>query len=128
MNEERLRETLIEILEEEKKQKKSKIPKNVDSSYKIFLNLNGKELAIVTLPTIISLIMSLLTLYVVNGLNIYTFVIAMLFNLIVFLTIYGFITITPVKERKNIRYIDYFKQKKKFKNRQKIYFYEGRDS
>lgn len=127
INEENLRESLIEILAEEKKQQKSKIPKNVDSSYKVILNLNMKELFLCVLPVILSLGIGLLTLFIIDFLNLYTVIAVLLFNLVLFLTIYGFMTITPVRDRKNIRYIDYMRQNNKFNNRQKIFFYEGRD-
>lgn len=125
--EQEVKDVLLDMLGEEKKVKENKIPRNVDSSYKIALNLNGKELAMVFIPFIVFLIIAFSVTYLFGMLNLITGLMVMLVGIIFWFTIYGLLTIRPISEKENIRMIDHLKQQQQFTKRQKVYFYHSKE-
>lgn len=125
--EQNVKDVLLDMLGEEKRVKENHIPRNVDASYKIFLNLNGKELAICLFPPIIFFLIAILSTALFGILNFFTGFMILILSVIVFLTIYGLLTVKPIPEKENIRMIDKIKQDKKFTKRQKVYFYQSKE-
>ncbi|WP_432500387.1 hypothetical protein VUK31_14140 (plasmid) [Staphylococcus aureus] len=122
-----VKDVLLDMLGEEKKVKENTIPRNVDPSYKIVLNLNGKELAIVSIPTIVYFVIAFTIIILFKLTSIFMIMMAVILGLILFLTIYGLLTMKPIPSKENIRMIDHIKQKQTFSKRQKVYFYASRE-
>ncbi|EWR66267.1 hypothetical protein [Staphylococcus aureus] len=122
-----VKDVLLDMLGEEKKVKENTIPRNVDPSYKIVLNLNGKELAIISIPTIVYFVIAFTIIILFKLTSIFMIMTAVILGLILFLTIYGLLTMKPIPSKENIRMIDHIKQKKTFSKRQKVYFYASRE-
>ncbi len=122
-----VKDVLLDMLGEEKKVKENTIPRNVDPSYKIVLNLNGKELAIVSIPTIVYFVIAFTIIILFKLTSIFMIMTAVILGLILFLTIYGLLTMKPIPSKENIRMIDHIKQKQTFSKRQKVYFYASRE-
>ncbi|EHS25230.1 TPA: hypothetical protein ACH942_002390 [Staphylococcus aureus] len=122
-----VKDVLLDMLGEEKKVKENTIPRNVDPSYKIVLNLNGKELAIISIPTIVYFVIAFTIIILFKLTSIFMIMTAVILGLILFLTIYGLLTMKPIPSKENIRMIDHIKQKQTFSKRQKVYFYASRE-
>lgn len=125
--EQQVKDVMLDMLGEEKKIKENIIPRNVDASYKIFLNLNGKELAIVFIPFLLFLIIAFGVTYLFGLLNLVTGFMVFIIGLVFGLTIYGLLTIRPISTKENIRMIDILKQSQVFSKRQKVYFYQSKE-
>lgn len=122
-----VKDVLLDMLGEEKKVKENTIPRNVDPSYKIVLNLNGKELAIVSIPTIVYFVIAFTIIILFKLTSIFMIMTAVILGLILFLTVYGLLTMKPIPSKENIRMIDHIKQQQTFSKRQKVYFYASRE-
>ncbi|GFD66627.1 hypothetical protein [Staphylococcus aureus] len=122
-----VKDVLLDMLGEEKKVKENTIPRNVDPSYKIVLNLNGKELAIISIPTIVYFVIAFTIIILFKLTSIFMIMTAVILGLILFLTIYGLLTMKPIPSKENIRMIDHIRQKQTFSKRQKVYFYASRE-
>ena len=122
-----LRTELLNLLGEERKVLRNEIPKNVNSSYKVFLDLNMKELLVVFLPPLIFMIISGFVMYFINALNMYTIFLVILIALILWFTLYGLLTIRPVSEKNNLRMLDFFKMSQRYSTRQKVFFYKRKN-
>ncbi|HFN8602471.1 TPA: hypothetical protein ACHHM1_002725 [Staphylococcus aureus] len=125
--EQQVKDVMLDMLGEEKKIKENIIPRNVDASYKIFLNLNGKELAIVFIPFLLFLIIAFGVTSLFGLLNLVTGFMVFIIGLVFGLTIYGLLTIRPISTKENIRMIDILKQSQVFSKRQKVYFYQSKE-
>lgn len=125
--EQQVKDIMLDMLGEEKKVKENIIPRNVDASYKIFLNLNGKELAIVFVPFLLFLAIAFGVTFLMGLLNLITGFMVFIVGLIFGLTIYGLLTIRPISTKENIRMIDSLKQSQQFSRRQKVYFYKSKE-
>ncbi|HDA7072470.1 TPA: hypothetical protein O5T07_002909 [Staphylococcus aureus] len=125
--EQEVKDIMLDMLGEEKKVKENIIPRNVDASYKIFLNLNGKELAIVFVPFLLFLTIAFGVTFLMGLLNLITGFMVFIVGLIFGLTIYGLLTIRPISTKENIRMIDTIKQSQRFSRRQKVYFYKSKE-
>nr|AJM87268.1 conjugal transfer protein traC [Staphylococcus aureus]AKL80231.1 putative membrane protein TrsC [Staphylococcus xylosus] len=125
--EQQVKDIMLDMLGEEKKVKENIIPRNVDASYKIFLNLNGKELAIVFIPFLLFLVIAFSVTFLMGLLNLVTGFMVFIVGLIFGLTIYGLLTIRPISTKENIRMIDILKQSQQFTKRQKVYFYKSKE-
>ncbi|EGQ1630537.1 hypothetical protein DJ465_13145 [Staphylococcus pseudintermedius] len=125
--EQQVKDVMLDMLGEEKKVKENIIPRNVDASYKIFLNLNGKELVIVFVPFILFLAIAFGVTFLMGLLNLITGFMVFIVGLIFGLTIYGLLTIRPISTKENIRMIDSLKQSQQFSRRQKVYFYKSKE-
>lgn len=126
--EQQVKDIMLDMLGEEKKIKENIIPRNVDASYKILLNLNGKELAIVFVPFLLFLTIAFGVTFLMGLLNLVTGFMVFIVGLIFGLTIYGLLTIRPISTKENIRMIDTLKQSQQFSKRQKVYFYRSEES
>ncbi|HDA9871763.1 TPA: hypothetical protein O5680_002733, partial [Staphylococcus aureus] len=104
-----VKDVLLDMLGEEKKVKENTIPRNVDPSYKIVLNLNGKELAIISIPTIVYFVIAFTIIILFKLTSIFMIMTAVILGLILFLTIYGLLTMKPIPSKENIRMIDHIK-------------------
>ncbi|MDK9847681.1 hypothetical protein P1A20_13965 [Staphylococcus equorum] len=124
--EQEIKDVLSQMIGEDRKVVENKIPKNVDASYKIALNLNGKEMALVFIPAILFLIIGFSAFYLFSMLNLWTGIGIFFTALFLWFALYGLITVTPIKDKTNIRLIDHLKQQQNYLKRQKVYFYEGR--
>ena len=122
-----LRTELLNLLGEERKVLRNEIPKNVNSSYKVFLDLNMKELLVVFLPPLIFMIISGFVMYFINALNMYTIFLVILIALILWFTLYGLLTIRPVSEKNNLRMLDFFRMSQRYSTRQKVFFYKRKN-
>ncbi|MEI5518893.1 hypothetical protein WB008_13860 [Staphylococcus aureus] len=125
--EQEVKDIMLDMLGEEKKVKENIIPRNVDASYKIFLNLNGKELAIVFVPFLLFLTIAFGVTFLMGLLNLITGFMVFIVGLIFGLTIYGLLTIRPISTKENIRMIDTIKQSQRFSRSQKVYFYKSKE-
>ncbi|HEA6700917.1 TPA: hypothetical protein RXI15_002734 [Staphylococcus aureus] len=125
--EQQVKDIMLDMLGEEKKVKENIIPRNVDASYKIFLNLNGKELAIVFVPFLLFLTIAFGVTFLMGLLNLITGFMVFIVGLLFGLTIYGLLTIRPINTKENIRMIDTLKQSQRFSRRQKVYFYKSKE-
>lgn len=119
-----IKKGLLDLLGEDRTILQNEIPRNVNSSYKVFLDLNMKELLIVFSPPLIFMIISGLIMALLDSLNMYMIFIILALGIFVWFILYGLLTITPISERKNIRMLDTIKMNQKFNNRQKVFFYE----
>lgn len=124
--EQEVKDVLSELIAEDRKIQRNTIPRNVDSSYKIAINMNWKEMLIVFLPSITFLIIAFLVFFFLGLLNIWTGIAIFLVGAVFWISIYGLITVPAVKDKENIRVIDFLKQMQTFSRRQKVYFYQGR--
>lgn len=122
-----LRTELLNLLGEERKVLRNEIPKNVNSSYKVFLDLNMKELLVVFLPPLIFMIISGFVMHLMNALNMYTIFLVILIALILWFTLYGLLTIRPVSEKNNLRMLDFFRMSQRYSTRQKVFFYKRKN-
>ena len=120
--EQEVKDIMLDMLGEEKKVKENIIPRNVDASYKIFLNLNGKELAIVFVPFLLFLTIAFGVTFLMGLLNLITGFMVFIVGLI-----FGLLTIRPISTKENIRMIDTIKQSQRFSRRQKVYFYKSKE-
>lgn len=126
MDKKEVQKALIELIGENENERKSEIPRNVDSSYKVMLNLNLKELAIVFSPFYTVLPLALLIIVFTNTLGIVSLLTTVFIVVVLFMFIYGLLTISPIKERQNMKMYHHLLNKKRFNDRQKVFFIEGR--
>ena len=123
-----LQRTLVEVLGESENDKKSEIPRNVDSSYKVILDLNMKGIVVAFSPFYTVLPISLLLLALFNMITIVTGIVAFFITIVLFMVLYGLLTISPIKERDNLKMYHHFLYRKRFNDRQKVFFLEESDS
>ena len=126
MDKRELQKSLQEIVGDNENEKRSEIPRNVDSSYKVILDLNMKGVLIAFSPFYTVLPVSLFILSILNILTIYTGLVVVFITVVVFMFIYGLLTISPIKEKQNVKMYHHILNKRRFKERQKVYFIEGR--
>lgn len=126
--EQAVKNVLLDMLGEEKKVLVNEIPRNVDSSYKVFLDLNMKELLIVFLPSLLFLGIAFLSTFLMGILNMFTSFLIIIIALVVWFTLYGLLTIKPVSEKSNLRMLDFMKIRQRYSNRQKVFFYKGQNN
>ncbi len=103
--------------------KKFTFPKNVDTSYAIVAGLDGKDIIRYILPaTALSVLIAL-----IPPINSFWFWLVKIFVFIIFISIaFVFALVRPVKDRNNIRLIDYLKNYKDFYKRQKVFYMKKR--
>ncbi len=99
--------------------KKFTFPKNVDTSYAIVAGLSGKDIICYILPPFFLCVL----IGIIPPFNSVALWIVKIFFFVV-LMIGGFIfaLVRPVKDRPNIRLIDYIKQYRDFGKRQRIFY------
>ncbi|MFS5032833.1 hypothetical protein SON50_13450 [Staphylococcus aureus] len=122
-----VKDVLLDMLGEEKRVKVNKIPRNVDSSYKVVLGLNLKELMIAVIPPIVFWVIAFLVVNLLGLLSVFMGFAVFITGLILFLTIYGLLAMRPIPSKENIRMIDHIKQQQKFTKRQKVFFYASKE-
>lgn len=99
-------------------QKEFTFPENVKKEYGIFLGLGIKDVVFYILPT---LLVSLLILAIpIHG--VVAFMIKALIGMTLLFFVIMILTTNPVKDRDNIAVTRYLQIRKKYKNRQRLYF------
>lgn len=126
MDRRELQKALQDLIGENEHTKKSKIPRNVDSSYKVVLDLNMKGVLLAFSPFYTILPIAILILALMNMITVITVLVVAFITIVLFMFIYGLLTISPIKERQNIKMYHHLINKKKFIDRQKVFFLEGR--
>lgn len=126
MDKREVQKALLELIGENENERKSQIPRNVDSSYKVMLNLNMRELIVVFSPFYTVLPIALLIIMMTNTIGIVSILTTVFIVVVLFMLIYGLLTISPVKERQNWKMYHHMISKKRYNDRQKVFFIEGR--
>ena len=126
MNQEEVKKALLAIIGENENERKSEIPRNVDSSYKVMLNLNMKELILAFAPFYTVLPIAITIIVIANTMSVVSLLTTVFIVVVLFMLIYGLLTINPIKEKPNIKMYHHLLNKKRFNDRQKVFFIEGR--
>lgn len=127
MDKRELQKAMLELMGENENTKKSEIPRNVDSSYKVILDLNMKGVAIVFLPFVTVLPVSLFILWIAGILSFLTGTIAVVVTIVLFTSLYGLLTMPAIKERHNLKLYHSILYKMRYRDRQKVFFREGKN-
>ena len=124
---EELKKTLIELLGEEENGKTGKkffFPGNVEKEYNIVQGLSVIDVARFILP---SILVSIIIVFMPPYNSVLFWLIKCIFACIILSTGFVMAILRPIKNRSNIKCLDYIKMRILFSSKQKMYYIKPKD-